>query len=114
MDWRDRAARNEEIYRSVNERIEATARRHGFDQELSFHCECGDGECLTTITMQATDYDRIAADPARFVVAPKHDDDAIERVVERTPTYLVVEKIGEARRQIDRDHPRPRHSADGG
>jgi len=31
MDWRDRAARNEELYRNVNERIEKTARDHGFD-----------------------------------------------------------------------------------
>lgn len=112
MDWRDRAARNEEIYRSVNERIERAARDHGFDQDLSFHCECAESDCFETILMPAAEYDRIAADRARFVVIPKHQNDAIEKIVLRTPTYLVVEKIGEARKQIERDHPRPRHAAD--
>ena len=109
MDWRDRAARNEEIYRNVNERIEDTARQHGFDQELEFHCECADVECFETIEMRPEAYDRIAADPARFVVAPKHEDEELEKVIERTSRYLVVEKTGEARKQIERDHPRSRH-----
>jgi|SRR5919202_2280317 hypothetical protein len=109
MDWRDRAARNEEIYRTVNERIEQTARRHGFAHELSFHCECAESDCFETIQMPVDEYDRIAADPARFVVVPKHQNEAIEKIVDRTPTYLVVEKVGEARQQIERDHPRPRH-----
>lgn len=110
MDWRDRAARNEEIYRNVNERIEDTARQHGFDQELAFHCECSDVDCFETIEMRADDYDRIAADPARFVVIPKHENDKIETVVERASGFLVVEKTGEAKAQIERDHPRSRHS----
>ena len=38
-----------------------------------------------------------------------HEDERIERVLERRPDYLMVEKAGEAREQIDRDHPRPRH-----
>src|SRR5918912_3691689 len=109
MDWRDRAARNEEIHRSVNERIEETARRHALDQKLTFHCECGDSDCFTRIELDASVYDRIAADPGRFVVAPSHEDDEIETIVERQPEYLVVEKFGEARRQVERDHPRSRH-----
>ena len=112
MDWRDRAARNEEIYRSVNERIERASRAHGFEHELSFHCECAESDCFETIQLDASEYDRIAADPARFVVVPKHQNDAVEKIVERTSTYLVVEKIGEARRQIERDHPRARHVGD--
>jgi hypothetical protein len=112
VDWRDRAARNEEIYRNVNERIESTARDHGFDQELSFHCECAESDCFQTIQMPADDYDRIAADRFRFVVVPEHQNEAIEKIVLRTPAYLVVEKVGEARRKIERDHPRPRHADD--
>jgi hypothetical protein len=112
MDWRDRAARNEEIFRNVNERIEDTARAHGFDQTLAFHCECSDVECRATIQMEAAAYDRIAADPVRFVIVPEHANEELERILERTGDYVVVEKVGEARRQIERDHPRARH--DGG
>jgi hypothetical protein len=37
--------------------------------------------------------------------SPGHEDEAIERVVERRPEFVVVEKLGEAREQIDRDQP---------
>ena len=110
MDWRDRAARNEEIFRGVNERIDETAQRHGFDQTLTFHCECANGACTATFDMAAQEYERIAADPARFVVVPTHENGLVETVVERASGYVVVEKVGEARKQIERDHPRPRHA----
>jgi hypothetical protein len=45
----------------------------------------------------------------RFVVLPGHEQSAIERTVENEPEFLVVEKIGEAREQIDRDHPQEHH-----
>ena len=54
-------------------------------------------------------HDRVADERYRFVVVPGHEDSAIERVVETYPGHLVVEKIGEAREQIDRDHPQERH-----
>lgn len=44
-----------------------------------------------------------------FVVIPGHQERSIERVVESETDFLVVEKIGEARQQIDRDHPQHDH-----
>jgi hypothetical protein len=41
----------------------------------------------------------------RYVLIPGHEDEAIERVVEREPEFVVVEKLGKAREQIDRHHP---------
>jgi hypothetical protein len=114
MEWRQRAARNEEIHRSVNERIDETARRHALDQELAFHCECDDPECFVRLTLAASEYDAIAADVSRFIVAPGHEDTEIEKVVKRSDQYVIVEKIGAAREQIERDHPRDRHSGDAG
>jgi hypothetical protein len=38
----------------------------------------------------------------RFVLIPVHEDAAIEEVVEREAAYLVVEKVGQAREQVDR------------
>jgi hypothetical protein len=40
-----------------------------------------------------------------------HDDAAVERVVERHSDYIVVEKIGEARDRLERDHPRQQHKS---
>jgi len=108
----DRAARNEEIFRGVNERIQEGAEQHEVKAPLPFHCECGRGSCLGTIEIPPPVYDSVARERYRFILIPGHEDAAIERVVERQPTYVVVEKVGEAREQIDRDHPQRRHRVD--
>jgi hypothetical protein len=109
VDFADAAARNEEVFRSINERIEEGAKQHGVEQLLPFHCECATEACVETIEIPPAEYDRIASHKARFVVLPGHEHPAVEDVVESHPEYLVVEKTGEARAQIERDHPRSRH-----
>jgi hypothetical protein len=44
------------------------------------------------------EYEAAHAQRDRFVVAPGHEDERLERVVERNRRYLVVEKFGEAER----------------
>jgi hypothetical protein len=109
MDFAERAARNEEIFRGINERIEEGAERHDVSAPLRFHCECGQRFCLETIEIHPDEYDRIAGERFHFVVFPGHEQPQIERVVEQHPEFVVIEKIGEAREQIDRDHPQERH-----
>jgi hypothetical protein len=110
VGFADAAARNEEVFRSINQRIEEGAKQHGVEQVLPFHCECATDECLETIELPPAEYDRIAANIARFVVVPGHEQTDVEVVVERHSAYFVVEKTGEARKEIAREHPRPRHS----
>jgi hypothetical protein len=110
MDFAKRAARNEEIFRDVNERIDEGADLHGVDRPLPYHCECSTVSCLQTLELRPPEYDRVAGERYRFVVVPGHEDPAVELVVETHDGYLVVEKIGEAREQLDRDHPQKRHS----
>jgi hypothetical protein len=109
VQFADRAARNEEIFRGINERIEAGAEQHEVNTPLPFHCECGRASCLDTIELPPPLYERVLRERYRFVLIPGHEDPAIERVIEHRPAYFVVEKIGEAREQIDRDHPQRRH-----
>jgi hypothetical protein len=109
MEFADRAARNEEIFRGINERIEDGAEQHGVNAPLPFHCECGRVSCLETIELPPAVYERVVRERYWFVLTPGHEDAAIERVIERQPAYVVVEKVGEAREQIDRDHPQQRH-----
>jgi hypothetical protein len=109
MDFAERSARNEEIFRGVNERIEEGAERHAVSAALPFHCECGNASCVETIEIEAAHYAAIMRERYRFVIIPGHQDPEIEQIVERRPDYLVVEKIGEARKQIDRDHPQQHH-----
>ena len=109
MDFAQRAARNEEIFRGVNERIDDGAEQHGVTAPLPFHCECGRTSCLATIELPPDEYERVAQERYRFIVIPGHEDDTIETVVERYSEFVIVEKQGEAREQIDKDHPQPQH-----
>jgi hypothetical protein len=65
--------------------------------------------CVETIELAPAEYDRIASQVERFVVALGHERANVEAIVESHPSYLVVEKTGEARAEIEREHPRPRH-----
>lgn len=110
MDFAERAARNEEVFRGVDERIEEGADQHQVSGTLPFHCECGRASCLETIELHAEEYATIMRERYRFVVSPGHELPEIEKVVERAAEYLIVEKVGEARDQIDRDHPQQHHA----
>jgi hypothetical protein len=111
MDFAQAAARNEEVFRSVNQRIEEGAEQHRISTPLPFHCECCDASCVETLPVAPGEYERVLSERFRFIVIPGHEDPAVERVVAEHEDYLVVEKVGEAREQIERDHPQQRHGA---
>jgi hypothetical protein len=109
MDFAERAARNEEVFRSINEKIDEGAELHQVASMLPFHCECGRLSCTDTIELEPRTYDEIASNLLHFILKPSHRIAEIERVVAEHERYLVVEKIGDARAEIEREHPRPRH-----
>jgi hypothetical protein len=109
MDFAERAARNEEIFRDVNKRIEEGAEQHGVSGSLPFHCECSRATCVETIELSRVRYASIVRERFNFVVIPGHEDPQIERIVDSDDDFFVVEKIGEAREKIDRDHPQQHH-----
>jgi hypothetical protein len=106
VDLAQRTARNEEVFRSVNERIEEGAELHEVHAPLPFHCECGNARCLSKIEIPPREYERVYANPLRFFVVPGHEREQVERVVERHERYLVVEKFGEAAEEAEKDDPR--------
>src|SRR5690348_10820211 len=105
MDFSERAARNEEVFRGVNEQIEEGVERHDVVGPVQFHCECDRESCFERLELDAAQYRKILEQRYVFVVAPGHDDARVERVVEANEGYLLVEKIGEAREALDRQHP---------
>jgi hypothetical protein len=109
MDFAERAARNEQVFRGVNERIEAGAERQGPDTPMRFHCECDRESCFDTLELPAAVYRQIVEQRYHFVIAPGHQDARVERVVEEHDSYSVAEKIGEARAVLEREHPQQRH-----
>jgi hypothetical protein len=109
MNFAERAARNEEIFRNVNDRIDESAQQQDVESPLPFHCECDDASCFGKIDIRRSEYERIVSHRYRFLLIPGHEDPKVERVVERNDDYVVAEKIGEARERIDRDHPQQQH-----
>ena len=103
----DRIARNEALFRSVNERVRelaATAGSRERDPVASFVCECGRADCTETVELTVAEYERVRADPTHFVVVPGHEIPDVEEVVERHERYDVVRKHdGEAQIAIETD-----------
>ena len=103
----ERAARNEALFREVNEQVRSLAQSHPLPRqdELVIICECSDDRCMERISLQVAVYEEVRANPRRFVVVPGHDND-FEHVIERADTYAIVEKEGQAGRIAERVDPR--------
>lgn len=108
MDPReDRLARNEVLFREVNERIEQAAKSQDPDAHVfEFLCECSNIDCTLRLPMTLAAYEAVRADPTLFVVAPGHELPEIEVVLRRTDDYQVVRKEGEAGELASEHDPR--------
>jgi hypothetical protein len=92
-----RLARNEVLFRAINERIRDLARRyeHLAEEEMAFICECADETCVERVSLKASQYDDVRAIPARFFVVPGHEaTPLVERVIFRSNEFVIVRKIG--------------------
>jgi hypothetical protein len=104
-----RAARNESLFREINERIAEL--NEAFEAILpvsDWICECADESCIEPLPMTYEAYEQIRAHPARFALRPGHEALDVERVVETHEGYLVVEKIGVAQEIAEQHDPRAR------
>ncbi len=89
-DSRERLARNESLFREVNERIEDVA---GESEVVEFVCECADKECVSTVALELADYQRIRSNSTWFFVKTGHNVVEIERVISEEAGYAIVEKL---------------------
>ncbi len=89
-----RADRNEQAFQAHNQRRVAFEEAGGVwpDEPVPFACECDNAACTRGIELSISDYERAVAPPSQFVVAPGHQDPAVEEVVEEHDAYLVVSK----------------------
>lgn len=102
---RMRAAKNQSLFREVNERVEDIAKSANLEgQQLDFICECAHTNCAERLGMSLTEYEAVRRVPTHFVVVEGHEIPDVESIVERTSRYLVVAKIGvggELAQQLD-------------
>jgi hypothetical protein len=95
--WEQRAARNEALFREVNENIARLEDRYGGSvTQAVFICECSRDSCTEHVPVDDETYRRVRAHPRRFLVLPGHVDAMVESVVETHPDYLIVQKTGAA------------------
>ena len=92
----ERVARNEELFQIINRQIEKLERTLGTRRTFAMVCECGKKHCLEGFEVEPAVYERVRANQLWFFVVPEHEDPHVEKVIERTPQYLVVEKVGRA------------------
>jgi hypothetical protein len=95
-----RVARNEALFRQVNERIEEINEKLGDDSYSDFLCECGDDDCTAPVSLTIAEYEQVRSDPTHFVIANGHRVPDVERLVEANERFSVVEKFADEAERI--------------
>ncbi len=109
---KDRLAKNEALFRSVNERVKALAAELpleelvGGESTEAYLCECTDSGCMETIRLTHAEYERVRQSPVTFVVRPGHSLTTVERVVDETDRYWVIEKLAHEQEVVRASDPR--------
>jgi hypothetical protein len=90
---RERVAKNEAVFREVNERIYSLS-QWPETRGLPLHavCECSQPDCFEQLPIEVAAYEAIRAEPTWFLVITTHVDPELERVVQDAGHYSVVEK----------------------
>ena len=90
----ERVAKNEALFREVNERIKHMNQHLDTKDEADFICECGDADCTHPVSLTLAEYEQVRSRGTHFAVVPGHVATDIERVVAHYPRFEVVEKTG--------------------
>src|ERR687884_427994 len=92
--FEERVARNEAVFRRVNEEVEGLDRRWREEpsEPLRLVCECGNADCSETVVVPFEVYEHVRANSRHFIVRPGHELPDVERVAVKTSAYVVAEK----------------------
>lgn len=88
----ERVARNETLFREVNERIKQVNAGLATIEATDYLCECGDDGCTDPISLTMAEYEAVRAEPTHFAVVSGHVVPESEQVVASTHRYSVVAK----------------------
>jgi hypothetical protein len=93
----ERVARNQLLFRSVNEKLEGVNEMFGsLTNTYAVLCECADTDCVEQIEVTVEEYRAVREQPDHFIVAVGHGHPEHEQVVKSGDGYQVVEKVGRA------------------
>lgn len=89
----ERLARNQALFREVNERVnEVRPSTVSFGE---FVCECSDPSCTKSLAVATGEYEAVRSKPRLFMVSRGHELREVERVVFDNDRFLTVEKTVE-------------------
>lgn len=109
-----RAARNQALFRAVNEKIMELNERFGeLEGTVSIACECSRIGCVDLLEIPSDAYRAVRQSPRTFTVHPEHVEAGVERVVSNHNGYAVVEVQGQGARVADATFRDERTLADG-
>jgi hypothetical protein len=94
------------LFREVNERVAEVSSHYEVETQtgaVDFTCECGRVDCAETMMMTVVEYEAIRAQATHFGVVPQHEQPEIESVIERHPSYFVVEKREQDAQEVARE-----------
>lgn len=106
----ERAARNQSLYRSINESVNDLNQTVAEITVTPFSgewiCECADPRCTLRIEATLQEYETVRANGRTFLVCPGHVYAGIERIVADNDRFTTVEKLSEAGRIAESLDPR--------
>jgi hypothetical protein len=107
---RIRAAKNQSVFREVNEHIEEITDRFGLSTKMiDFVCECAHPDCSEVIEMAHEEYESIRRIPTHFAIKAGHELAELEQVMAGNARYIVVSKLGVAGQAATQLDPRGRN-----
>jgi hypothetical protein len=109
-----KAAKNQSLFREVNERLkEVDQRIRSGAYEEDAICECANDECSERLSISQAEYDSVRKNPTWFIVLAGDDHvfPDVERVVRKEAGYWVVEKLDQAAVVAAKVDPRSRERA---
>src|SRR5215210_574122 len=88
-----RAARNQALFRAVNEKLrELNDAFAEVTERYAIACECADVSCVETLHIVMEEYVAVRDHHNHFVVLKDHVYPEVERVIGQNDGYVVVEK----------------------
>ena len=105
-DQQERLAKNESLFRALNENINDLASGLSGREPFEFICECSTSGCFERLSLTVEEYERIRQNGTHFLLAYGHEDIEIEQVIGQRNGYVIVEKDGVAGLVADDDDPR--------
>ena len=97
----ERLAKNEILFREVNERLDDLATP--WSKTTEYLCECSETSCIEIVELTNTEYERVRSRATVFVLRPGHERPEIEKVVEEHEGFVLVEKIVAVEEIIEQD-----------